>query len=66
MVKLKSIFIGFIACLGLIVSFQNTQVEVIRFLFWEASISSIILFPLLISVGFVMGFILAKSRRKNR
>ena len=66
MVKLKSVLIGFIACLGFIVLFQNTQIEVIRFLFWEASISSIILFPLLISVGFIIGFILAKSRKKNR
>ncbi len=65
MVRLKSIFIGFIVCLCFIVLLQNTQVVEIRFIFWETSMSRIILFPLLIAIGFIIGFIIAKRRRKR-
>lgn len=43
-----------------IVHIQNTQVVTLHFLFWELSMSQIILMPLLILFGFGLGFIVAK------
>ena len=65
MVKLKSIIIGFIGCLCLITLFQNTQVIEIRFLFWGLAMSRIILFSLLMTIGFVLGFMLSNRRSKK-
>jgi len=42
--------------LFLIVLLQNTQVVQLHFLFWKISMSQIILFPLVTSIGFIMGF----------
>jgi len=51
-------------CLGvllLVVLLQNTQVVSVRFLFWKLSMSRIILLPLFMIVGFIIGFFVGKK-----
>lgn len=47
--------------LMLIVLLQNTQVVSVRFLFWELSMSRIILLPIIMIIGFVIGFFVGKK-----
>lgn len=46
--------------LFVIVLIQNTQVVTLRLFFWKAGMSQIILIPLTMAIGFVIGFIVAK------
>lgn len=50
------IFIG----LFIIILFQNAQVVTLRLLFWAIGISQIILLPLALFIGLILGFIAAK------
>jgi len=45
----------------LIFLLQNTQVVSIRFLFWKLSMSRIILLPLVMLAGFIIGFFVGKK-----
>ncbi len=57
---------GLVLLLGFILVVQNTEVVSVRFLFWELSMSRIILLSGSIVLGFVAGFIVAKlTGRKN-
>ena len=47
--------------LFLIVLLQNTQVVSLRFLFWQLSMSQIILLPLVILIGFVIGIFVGRA-----
>jgi len=47
--------------LFLIILLQNTQVASLRLLFWEISMSRIILFPLVLFIGFVIGFFVGRK-----
>lgn len=47
--------------LFLIILLQNTQVASLRLLFWEISMSRIILFPLVLLIGFVIGFFVGRK-----
>ena len=42
---------------------QNTDVVSIRFLFWELSMSRVILLPIIFLLGFILGFALSKRHR---
>lgn len=53
-----SLFLGLIFIIFLL---QNTEVVSIQFLFWKASMSRIIFMPLLILLGFIIGFIVGKK-----
>lgn len=46
--------------LVLIVLFQNVQTVTIRFLFWQVSLSQIILLPLMLALGFMGGIVAGK------
>lgn len=51
-------------CLGvllLVFLLQNTQVVSIRFLFWKLSMSRVILLPLIMLIGFIIGFFVGKK-----
>jgi uncharacterized integral membrane protein len=52
--------------LFLIVLFQNTQVVVLRLLFWEISMSQILLTFLTALIWFVAGYLVAKMTRGRR
>ncbi len=59
--KPKIIFGIIIAVLFLIVLLQNTDVVSFRFLFWQFSMSRIILFSLVLLMGMILGFFLGRK-----
>jgi uncharacterized integral membrane protein len=63
--KIKTVFILFLLFLFLIILLQNTEVVSFRIYFWELSMSRIILLPAVLIIGFIIGFIIAKIRRKK-
>jgi len=64
-VKLKLIAVLVISALVIILLVQNKQVVTYRLFFWQISISQIILVPLILIVGFILGFIIAKLRKRR-
>jgi len=52
--------------LFVIVLIQNTQVVMLRLFFWKVGMSQIILIPLTMAIGIVIGFIVAKVKRDRR
>ena len=66
----KFIVVLVLIALLLIILIQNTQVVTLRLFFWKVGMSQIILIPLTMAIGFVVGFIVAKvtgnQRRKNK
>ncbi|PIQ85006.1 MAG: hypothetical protein COV74_10425 [Candidatus Omnitrophica bacterium CG11_big_fil_rev_8_21_14_0_20_45_26] len=50
-----------------IILIQNSNLVTYKFLFWEISISQIILLPIILLIGFLLGFSAAhwKYREKN-
>ena len=64
--KLKGIIITVIIALIGIVIIQNTDIVGFKFLFWEVQMSRIILFPLLVFVGMIIGFFLSFLINKEK
>ena len=64
--KTKTIITVLLIVLCLIILLQNTQMVTLRFLFWELGISRIFLLPLLIIVGFIIGYVVAKVEKKPK
>ena len=62
----KFIIALIVAVLFLILLFQNTQVVRLNIFFWEISMSQIILIPLVLILGFVAGYVVARVRGKAR
>lgn len=64
----KQVVIGITILLVLIVLMQNTAVVTFSFLFWSFSISQILLIPLMLLVGFVIGMLTYSliARKKRR
>jgi uncharacterized integral membrane protein len=58
--KPKTIVVLILIGLFLIILVQNAQVVTLRLLFWEIGMSQIILLPLAMFIGFILGFIVAK------
>lgn len=65
MKTLKTIIGVALLVASLVVVIQNTEVVTLRFLFWELSASRIILIPLIMLVGFVLGYIAATLTEKR-
>jgi putative membrane protein len=63
--KPKTIIILVLLLLSLVILVQNTQVVTLRVLFWHMSMSRILLIPLLLLIGFVIGYLVAALRRKK-
>ena len=63
--KPKVIGVLIIGVLFLIVLLQNTQVVSMRLLFWEISMSRIILLPLVVLIGFVIGFFVGRKSSRG-
>jgi uncharacterized integral membrane protein len=57
----KSVIIA-VSAVIVIVLFQNTQVVSLRFLFWQVSMSQIILLPVILAVGIGAGYFLGRRR----
>lgn len=64
--KTKTIIILVLVALFLIILLQNTQVVEIRLLFWTISMSRIILLPLTLLVGCILGYIFCKIRTQKK
>lgn len=64
--KAKTIIILILIVLFLIILIQNTQVVSLQLFFWKISMSRIILICLLIFIGFIIGFLVAKVGRKHK
>ena len=58
--KPKTILWFVIVVLILIIFFQNTQVVSFRIFFWKISMSQIILIPLAMIIGLVLGYVIGK------
>jgi len=63
--KPKTIIILVLLLLSLVILIQNTQVVTLRVLFWHMSMSRILLIPLLMIIGFAIGYLVAALRRKQ-
>ncbi len=69
--KAKTIVVLVLAALFVIILIENTQVVSLRVFFWKISMSQIILTPLTMLIGFVIGLLVAKvigdrhKREKN-
>lgn len=59
--KPKNIALASLGILLIIILIQNTQVASVRFLFWELSMSRIILLPLIMIIGFIIGFFVGRK-----
>ena len=58
--KTKIILVLVLIIMAVIILIQNHQVVTYRIFFWKISMSQVILLPLALIVGFVIGYILAK------
>lgn len=63
--KPKTIIILVLLLLSLVILIQNTQVVTLRIFFWHMSMSRILLIPLLMIIGFAIGYLVAALRRKK-
>ncbi|HUU40373.1 MAG TPA: LapA family protein [Desulfatiglandales bacterium] len=67
MMKPKHIVVLVLIFLFLIILLQNTQVVTLRLFFWKIGMSQIILIPLVMAIGFFIGFIVFKvTGNRNR
>ena len=64
--KHKVFILFVIIILFLIFLIQNTQVVTLHLYFWKISMSQIILMPLIVIIGFIMGYIVARFNRKKK
>ena len=63
--KPTTIVILVLVALFVIILVQNTQVVTLRLLFWKIGMSQIILVPLTMLIGFIIGFIVARATGGN-
>ena len=61
----KTIIVLALVVLCLIVLVQNTRVVDLRLLFWKTSMSQIVLMTLAILIGFVLGYIVTKTKKRK-
>ncbi len=62
--KPKTIMILVLAALAFIMLIQNTQVVEVQIFFWKIAMSRIILISLMLIVGFGIGYLLPKEKKK--
>ena len=64
--KFKTYLILAILLLVIIIFIQNREIVKFQIFFWQISLSRIILFPVLLIIGFIVGYITAKLHRRKR
>ena len=64
--KAKTIVILVLIGLFLIILIQNTQVVTLQLLFWKLGMSQIILVPMILLIGFIVGYLVAKTTGSTR
>ena len=66
MKKSKTIVLTVLIVLFLVVLFQNMSAVTLRLLFWRIEAPKIILIPVTMLLGFVIGFMIAKMTGKGK
>jgi len=61
MMKARNVFILILTLVFLVIFLQNTEVVSLQILFWQFSMSRIIFFPLMVFIGFVVGFFVGRK-----
>ncbi len=64
--KPKTILAVMLGLVSIVIMLQNTQIVTLRLLFWTVSVSRILLLPLLVAVGFVIGYIVSLVTTKPK
>jgi uncharacterized integral membrane protein len=64
--KPKTIIILLLLLLSLVILIQNTQVVTLHVFFWHITMSRILLIPILILVGFIIGYLAAMLRKRPK
>jgi uncharacterized integral membrane protein len=64
----KQVIIAVVVLLLIIILLQNTAVVTFRLFFWQVAISQILLIPLMLLIGFVVGMLTYSliARKKRR
>jgi uncharacterized integral membrane protein len=62
--KVQTVVILVLAALLIIILIQNVEVVTLKFLFWEISMSRILFIPIIMVIGFILGFFAGKTRKK--
>jgi len=65
MMRPKFIVLLVLIALFLIILIQNIQVVTLQLFFWKVGMSQIILIPLIMAIGFVVGFVVSKVTGKQ-
>lgn len=63
--KPKTIIVLILLALFLIILLQNTKVVKIQLLFWKIGMSRIIMLPITLFLGIVIGFIIGKTKKRR-
>jgi len=66
MMRPKFIIVLVLITLFLIILIQNIQVVTLQLFFWKVGMSQIILIPLTMAIGFVVGFVVSKVTGNQR
>jgi len=61
--KPKTIIILILLILCLVILIQNTEVVTLQVFFWPITMSRILLIPILIFIGFVIGYLVAALKK---
>ncbi len=64
--KAKLIAILVIVVLALIILIQNAHTVTFELLFWKAEISQVLLVLIMLAIGFLLGFLIAKLTGRRR
>jgi len=62
----KFIAVLILIALFLIILIQNIQPVTLQLFFWKVGVSQIILIPLIMAIGFVVGFVVSKVTGNQR
>lgn len=60
----RNIIVIVLVLLAVILMVQNTEVVNVRLFFWQVSMSRIILIFLMLLIGFVLGLVVGRSRKR--
>ena len=63
--KAKTIIAVILITISIILLIQNFNVVTLRFLFWKISMSRVIFIPLVLIIGFILGYLFAKTKKKK-
>ncbi len=65
-VSIRTVILVVVLILFVVILFQNTTNVTLRLLFWSVQAPQIILIPVILLIGFFMGFVVAKLIRRGK